>query len=533
MTRRARVVVGGIPFFFVALFLARPHALGDSQIVNVYNVAVMAGATAVTIGVWRSRPQPRWPWVLIALCIALWAVGDVVYSAIGTEPALSVADAFYLVGYLPLVLGAVWLVRTETNQGRGDSFLDLAIVAVAATYAGWVFAVEPTWAHADTSGAARFVVVSYPVLDAALLVLVAGLLFARGRSTSVVFFALGMAVVFAGDLAYTVASQNDSFLGSPLLDATWPLGYALVGLAAVHPPRWTRRSRLEKEAPFHLIRILAAAAALFVVPLAAAVSQDANGQLQPVPLLVASGAAVVLVLWRVVRLQRHAEAANAEVERSERYFRALAMNSSDAYAVIAEDGTVTDTTAELENVIGWSRDATVGQAIAVLVEERIDPEDAQLAASFLERARRRSDRSPVVVELRLSRPDGRYGWIEVHATNLVDDPAVRGVVLNFHDIDVRKRAEAELAHQAFHDPLTRLANRALLATGSSRRSRATREVAARSQCCSAISTASRPSTTRWATRPATSCCRTSPLASCRPRGTRTRWRVSAATSSRW
>ena len=45
--------------------------------------------------------------------------------------------------------------------------------------------------------------------------------------------------------------------------------------------------------------------------------------------------------------------------------------------------------------------------------------------------------------------------------NLLADPDVGGVVVNLHDITDRKRAEEELAHQAFHDSLTGLANRAL------------------------------------------------------------------------
>ncbi len=41
----------------------------------------------------------------------------------------------------------------------------------------------------------------------------------------------------------------------------------------------------------------------------------------------------------------------------------------------------------------------------------------------------------------MRRPDGGIRWVEAHGTNLLEDPAVRGVVLNMHDVDNRKRAE--------------------------------------------------------------------------------------------
>ena len=46
-------------------------------------------------------------------------------------------------------------------------------------------------------------------------------------------------------------------------------------------------------------------------------------------------------------------------------------------------------------------------------------------------------------------------------TDLLNDEHVRGLVLNSRDISERKAFEDQLAHQAFHDPVTKLANRAL------------------------------------------------------------------------
>jgi diguanylate cyclase (GGDEF)-like protein len=65
------------------------------------------------------------------------------------------------------------------------------------------------------------------------------------------------------------------------------------------------------------------------------------------------------------------------------------------------------------------------------------------------------------VEWRFRQSDGSWLHAEILATNLLRDPSVKGVVLNTRDVSERRRLEEQLTHQAFHDPLTGLANRAL------------------------------------------------------------------------
>ncbi len=65
-------------------------------------------------------------------------------------------------------------------------------------------------------------------------------------------------------------------------------------------------------------------------------------------------------------------------------------------------------------------------------------------------------------ELRVKRKDGTAMWVETTATNLLDDPDIRGVVAHIRDIDERRRAQDELSRIAMTDFLTGLGNRASL-----------------------------------------------------------------------
>jgi len=71
--------------------------------------------------------------------------------------------------------------------------------------------------------------------------------------------------------------------------------------------------------------------------------------------------------------------------------------------------------------------------------------------------------------------DGSIRHAEWEAVNLLDDPAIRGIVITARDISEQVRLTEQLAHRSLHDALTDLPNRQLLETaidiGLNRRSR--------------------------------------------------------------
>ena len=49
---------------------------------------------------------------------------------------------------------------------------------------------------------------------------------------------------------------------------------------------------------------------------------------------------------------------------------------------------------------------------------------------------------------RLKHHDGTWRWTEATAANMLDEPNIRAIVINYRDISERKQAEIELNHRA-------------------------------------------------------------------------------------
>ena len=140
--------------------------------------------------------------------------------------------------------------------------------------------------------------------------------------------------------------------------------------------------------------------------------------------------------------------------RSEARFSSLVQHSSDLITVIEADSTITYQSPAVERVLGYGRSELAGSKLVALM----DSHDAQ---SLLNLVSAHYDSNPEAVECRLRHANGNWIHFEVLSTNLLADPNVEGIVLNARDISERKALEKELTHQAFHDAVTGLANRAL------------------------------------------------------------------------
>ena len=127
------------------------------------------------------------------------------------------------------------------------------------------------------------------------------------------------------------------------------------------------------------------------------------------------------------------EATASLTESRERRFRALVQSSSDLVFAVDQSGAVSYASPSCMKVLGYEPDQLLGSAAGELIHED-DVDD--LRATVLQATA--SAGQSVEFSVRVRHENGAWHWLEGLATNLLDDPAVEGIVINARDTTQRR-----------------------------------------------------------------------------------------------
>ena len=170
------------------------------------------------------------------------------------------------------------------------------------------------------------------------------------------------------------------------------------------------------------------------------------------------GLAFLVILFDIYTVYQHLllQRIRRQMAEQDQLFQVITENAADLIAVIDVDGKRLYNSPSYERVLGYSPEEL--QATSSI--EQIHPEDRSRVVEAAEKARLtgRGER----LEYRIRHKDGTWRILESTASAIKDSVGkAQGLVIVNRDISERKRAEDLLAHNAFHDALTNLPNRAL------------------------------------------------------------------------
>lgn len=144
------------------------------------------------------------------------------------------------------------------------------------------------------------------------------------------------------------------------------------------------------------------------------------------------------VILSIQQAGQKCQAAEA-LAASEQRLRALIENGRDNIILLSIDGKVFWGSPSLSTVWGYQEQEIFGRDFL----EVIHPDDKEmLSNSFAKLIKEPGVSSDQ--QYRMRRGDGEWRWVEATAVNLLEDPSVRGIVVNFRDITERKEINDHL-----------------------------------------------------------------------------------------
>jgi PAS domain S-box-containing protein len=175
---------------------------------------------------------------------------------------------------------------------------------------------------------------------------------------------------------------------------------------------------------------------------------DISASTVPVTDELGAPAGVMLIMANVTERRRAQQA----LHENERRFRALVQHGTDIITIADATGSLQYVSPAVERVLGYREVDLLGQPILDFVH----PEDRRVAEDALRNVIERPGEHRALA-VRIRARDGSWHEFETMANNLLEEPAIRGIVYLARDVTERNRLEAQLRQAQKLESIGRLA----------------------------------------------------------------------------